>query len=77
MIVVEIHDPEDGRLSHEVGPFESAAGEVQARALACEWRDRFVLATGFDKDFVEVRDVDRGLVDPVAGWDEMLEFYGD
>lgn len=77
MIVVEIHDPEDGRLSHEVGPFESAAGVDQAKVLAEEWRERFILETGFDKDFVEVRDVDRGLVDPVKGWDEMLEFYGD
>jgi hypothetical protein len=68
MIVVEIQDPEDGRVSHEVGPF---ATEDDAK----KWKTGFVLATGFDEDFVEVHDVDRELCHPVDDYAMLHEFY--
>lgn len=73
MIVVEIQDPEDGRVGFRLGPFASERD-------AHEWRDKFVLDYGDvqDEDFVEVRDVDLSLLDPnVPGdMDVIRDFYG-
>jgi hypothetical protein len=71
MIVVEIHDPADGRVSHEIGPFKSNDPRKEAE----EWAARFVRITEYDSDFVEVRDVDRRLTDPYDDFDEIVEYY--
>lgn len=76
MIVVQIIDPADGRVSHEVGPFDDDPDQARARAAA--WRLEFLDAYGYDGDFVEIRDVEHRLLDPGSGDDmaELAEFYG-
>jgi len=71
MIVVEIQDPADGRVGHEVGPFPSLE-------LAEHWLHTFLARVEHDPDFVEVREVERRLLDPFAEttWGEVLAFYG-
>jgi len=71
MIVVEIQDPADGRVGHEVGPFPSLA-------VAEHWRQSFLAQVEHDPDFVEVREVEHRLLDPRSPttWGEVLSFYG-
>lgn len=70
MIVVQITDPEDGRVSHEVGPFDTS-GEAQG------WRARFLMLHDYDPDFVEMRHVDFRLMNPrdQESMEEIDDFY--
>lgn len=70
MIVVEIQDPEDGRVGHEVGPFETTEDAEGFRTWFLERHD-------YDADFVEVREVDRRLFDPRSSADvaEITDYY--
>lgn len=70
MIVVQISDPEDGRVSHEVGPFD-------LRDEADGWRLRFLMLHDYDQDFVEVRDIDFRLYNPrdAEAMQEIEDFY--
>lgn len=70
MIVVQIEDPEDGRVSHEVGPFD----DVYAATL---WRSEFLDTYDFDGDFIAVREIDFRLYNPLdkESMDEIEEFY--
>lgn len=71
MIVVEIQDPEDGRVSHEIGPFPT-------KHDGAIWAVQFVDASGWDSDFVEVRDIDHRIYNPKVpeDMDEIGSFYG-
>jgi hypothetical protein len=71
MIVVEIQDPEDGRVSHEIGPFMS-------QSTADNWCDWFTKTFNYDASFVEVRNIEHRLYDPKNTQDmhEIEEFYG-